>query len=96
MTTAVMCFATSPDSYEAAVSRAIAMGNDTDTLAAMAGALSGAYLGAGALPPSLLSKLEDGARGRTYVSDLARRLHEQCATSTDRAIAPSRPVDSAV
>lgn len=80
VTTALLCFASSPDSYEAAVSRAIGMGNDTDTLAAMAAALSGAHLGAAVLPHALLSKMEDGPKGRTYVRDLARRLHEAYAT----------------
>src|SRR3954453_9099340 len=79
VTTALTCFAFSPDSYEQAVSRAIAMGNDTDTLAAMAGALSGARLGAGVLPRFVLCGLEDGPRGRSYVESLARRLHGMVA-----------------
>ena len=74
VTTALLCFAFSPDCYEDAVGPAIAMGNDTDTLAAMAGALSGARLGAGAVPPTMLAKLEDGAKGKTYIESLARRL----------------------
>ena len=77
VTTALTCFAFSPDSYEDAVSRAIAMGNDTDTLAAMAGALSGAYLGAAALPKMRLAKVEDGPKGRSYVERLARELHRR-------------------
>ena len=96
VTTALVCFAMSADSYEAAVSRAVAMGNDTDTLAAMAGALSGAYLGAGALPQSLLTRLEDGAKGRTYIEDLARRLHERCAVATESPIASSAGDNSTV
>ena len=79
VTTAITCFAFSPDSYEQAVARAIAMGNDTDTLAAMAGALSGAYLGAGVLPDKVLARLEDGAKGRTYIEGVARGLYEQAA-----------------
>ena len=47
--TALACFAAAPDSFEDAVSRAIALGGDTDTVAAMAGAVSGAFLGVGAL-----------------------------------------------
>jgi poly(ADP-ribose) glycohydrolase ARH3 len=75
VTTAITCFAFAPDRYEDAVSRAIGMGNDTDTLAAMAGCLSGAYLGAGALPKALLEKVEDGPKGRSYVERLARELY---------------------
>ncbi len=44
--TAIASFALSPESYEATVSNVIFLGGDTDTLAAMAGALSGAYIGA--------------------------------------------------
>ena len=77
VTTALTCFAFSPDSYAGAVSRAVAMGNDTDTLAAMAGALSGARLGAEALPEGLLAKLEDGRKGRTYIRSVAVCLHER-------------------
>jgi poly(ADP-ribose) glycohydrolase ARH3 len=79
VTTALACFAFAPDSYQDAVSRAIAMGNDTDTLAAMAGALSGAYLGAGAVPAALPAKVEDGPRGRSYVAGLAGALFRKGA-----------------
>src|SRR5262249_43366198 len=75
--TAIACFAVSPRSYEGVVARALSLGNDTDTLAAMAGALSGAHLGRGALPPALLAHLEDGAKGRTYLEELACRLFER-------------------
>jgi poly(ADP-ribose) glycohydrolase ARH3 len=79
VTTALLCFAHSPDDYAGAASRAIAMGNDTDTLAAMAGALSGARLGCGVLPQGLLTKLEDGRKGRTYIRSVAVQLHELAA-----------------
>jgi poly(ADP-ribose) glycohydrolase ARH3 len=74
--TAIACFTLSPRSYEAAVGRAIGQGNDTDTLAAMAGALSGAHLGIGAVPRHLLDKLEDTRKGRTHIEELATRLHQ--------------------
>ena len=77
VTTAICCFAFAPDRYEDAVARAIATGNDTDTLAAMAGALSGAYLGAGAVPRPLLSRVEDGAKGRSHVESLVRELYRK-------------------
>jgi ADP-ribosylglycohydrolase len=53
------------------------MGEDTDTLAAIAGALSGAHLGAGAIPPNLLAKLENGPKGRQYIDDLAIALYDK-------------------
>jgi poly(ADP-ribose) glycohydrolase ARH3 len=72
--TAIACFTTEPDSYPRAVSRAIALGNDTDTIAAMAGAISGARLGSGAIPHEMLQKLENGPKGRDYLESLAVRL----------------------
>jgi len=77
--TAITCFTVWPDSYERAIARAIAMGEDTDTLAAIAGALSGAYLGIDAIPPHLLAKLENGPKGRDYIDQVAIRLYDKWA-----------------
>lgn len=75
VTSSLLCFAAWPQSYERAVARAIGMGNDTDTLAAMTGALSGAHLGYAALPAGMLSRLEEGPRGRSYLDQLAAKLY---------------------
>jgi poly(ADP-ribose) glycohydrolase ARH3 len=75
--TAIACFALAPTSYEEAVGRAIGLGNDTDTLAAMAGALSGASLGVAAIPRRLIEQLEEQHKGRTYIEQLADRLFER-------------------
>lgn len=55
--TAIAAFGLTPDSYEEMVGNAILLGGDTDTIAAMAGAISGAYLGVRAIPSHLLGKL---------------------------------------
>jgi poly(ADP-ribose) glycohydrolase ARH3 len=73
--TAIACFTTGASSFEEVVARAVSLGDDTDTLAAMAGALVGAHLGKNALPARLLEQLENGTEGREYIEDLARRLH---------------------
>jgi len=52
----------------------ILLGGDTDTLAAMAGALSGAHLGAGRLPGRLVGLLETSPKGRDYLRELAKGL----------------------
>jgi poly(ADP-ribose) glycohydrolase ARH3 len=75
--TAIACFTSSPSSYEDAVARAISLGDDTDTLAAMAGALAGAHLGVAAVPSRLIDRLEDGPRGRSCIERLAARLHDR-------------------
>jgi poly(ADP-ribose) glycohydrolase ARH3 len=74
--TALALFASFPDSYPQVIGRAILLGGDTDTIAAMAGALSGAHLGAYAIPEGLLRRLEDDGKGRSYIADLAQRLHQ--------------------
>jgi poly(ADP-ribose) glycohydrolase ARH3 len=73
--TAIACFALSPESYVDAIADAIFLGGDTDTIAAMAGAISGARLGFRAIPSTLLDNVEREGKGREYVADLAVRLH---------------------
>lgn len=72
--TAIACFAASPSSFKDVITHAITLGDDTDTVAAMAGAISGAYLGAAAIPAHLPTLLEDGPKGRTYIGTLADQL----------------------
>lgn len=72
----IAIFAASPDDYPGVVSRAIGQGNDTDTLAAMAGALSGARLGIEGLPAHLIEKLEDDRKGRRYLEELAGKPYD--------------------
>ncbi|MBY0397230.1 MAG: ADP-ribosylglycohydrolase family protein, partial [Thermoleophilia bacterium] len=74
--TSIAIFAASPDDYAGVVSRAIGQGNDTDTLAAMAGALCGARLGLGGIPAHLIETLEDGHKGRRYLEALAGSLYD--------------------
>lgn len=79
--TAVASFGLTPDSYEATVGNAILLGGDTDTIAAMAGAISGAYLGVQAIPKHLLENLEDRKQGKTYIEQLAKDLHLKYANA---------------
>lgn len=72
--TAIACFGLTPHSYEQTISNAIHLGGDTDTIAAMAGALSGAYLGRGAIPARLIDALEDRHQGKTCLEELASCL----------------------
>ncbi|AMV24929.1 ADP-ribosyl-[dinitrogen reductase] glycohydrolase [Gemmata sp. SH-PL17] len=73
--TAIACFAATSGDFEMTIARAIGLGDDTDTVAAMAGSLVGAFAGVGAIPAALLEKLEDGpAKGRAHISRLAAEL----------------------
>ena len=70
---ALYAFLHSPDSYLDAVSVAIEVGGDTDTMAAMAGALAGARLGGAALPAALVERLNDrGAWRGPALAELSR------------------------
>lgn len=76
--TAIAAFCLAPDSYQQAVGNVILLGGDTDTLAAMTGALSGAYLGRPGVPERIVSLLETSPKGRDYLIRLAGALHERC------------------
>jgi poly(ADP-ribose) glycohydrolase ARH3 len=80
--TAIACFTTSPNSFEDTVAKAIALGDDTDTLAAMAGALSGAHLGHSAIPDRWVERLEQGPKGLAYLRELAEKLHQRHVNSS--------------
>lgn len=72
--TAIASFALTPDDYGATIGNVILLGGDTDTMAAMAGAISGAYLGIEAIPAPLIGLLETSPKGRAYIADLAKDL----------------------
>jgi poly(ADP-ribose) glycohydrolase ARH3 len=75
--TAVYAYARHGNDYLATVRFCINLGGDTDTISAMAGAISGAHLGSGGLPPGMLDRLEDRDRLRA----LAQRLFEKSCES---------------
>lgn len=75
--TAIACFLATPPAFDLAVGRAIGLGGDTDTLAAMTGALCGAFGGTSVIPTKLLDQLEDGPRGRGYIVELADKLFDR-------------------
>jgi ADP-ribosylglycohydrolase len=67
---ALYCFLKSPDDFVATIRRGANTQGDSDSIASIAGGLSGAYLGVGALPAAWISRLEKSA----YLWDVARRL----------------------
>jgi poly(ADP-ribose) glycohydrolase ARH3 len=98
--TAIACFTTCPDSFAACVERAIALGDNTDTLAAMAGALCGAHLGVAGVPARWVERLEGGPRGVQYLRALAEglwglhcRLAAGAASPQAETATPAEPLD---
>ncbi|MEM2780953.1 MAG: ADP-ribosylglycohydrolase family protein [Candidatus Bathyarchaeia archaeon] len=70
--TAIYCFLQNHTSFEGAVASAVSLGGDRDTIAAMTGAISGAYHGVKAIPERWLNKLEK----KTYIEKLAEDLYK--------------------
>lgn len=68
---ALLLFTTYPDSFERAVLTAANLPGDASAIAAMTGALGGAWLGAKALPLTLV----DGLEGRMYILMAAPALY---------------------
>lgn len=67
---AIYAFLRHPLSFSEAVCYAISLGGDTDTIASMTGALSGAYLGDSAIPISWRENVEGSARLCALADDL--------------------------
>jgi ADP-ribosylglycohydrolase len=67
---ALYCFWRHPDDYRAAVLEAANTDGDSDSLATIAGSISGARLGLGALPSEWVQEVESS----TYLQDVGARL----------------------
>ncbi len=70
--TAIYCFLHNWSSFEGSIRYAISLGGDADTIAAMTGAISGAYHGVEAIPERWRNKLER----KEYIENLAEKLWE--------------------
>ena len=68
--TAIYSFLSQPRSFTQAVLQAISLGGDTDTIGAMTGAISGAYLGFDSIP----GRWRDNLENQLYIVQLAERL----------------------
>jgi hypothetical protein len=71
-----LSFVSHCDDFEDSVAYAVSLGDDTDTIGAMTGAISGGYHGKGSIPERWLDVLENGERGRDYIEGLAEKLWE--------------------
>ncbi|WP_372364717.1 ADP-ribosylglycohydrolase family protein [Candidatus Uabimicrobium sp. HlEnr_7] len=70
---ALYSFLKNPNSYEKVIADAIFIGGDTDSVACMAGALSGAYLGIGRV--SQQNCIKESVYNKTFFTDLAKNLY---------------------
>lgn len=74
---ALYCFLRHGESFEEAVHQAILIGGDTDTIASMTGAISGAYLGMEAIPQSWIDYIREDEWTPEAVQALADRLYDR-------------------
>jgi len=75
---ALYCFLRYADDYPKAVIRGANTNGDSDSIACIAGSISGAYLGVDAIPPEWIRMIEK----TQYLEDLAKRLADKKAGLT--------------
>jgi len=69
---ALYCFLRSPTDYRATVTTAANVEGDSDSVACIAGAISGAYNGEAAIPPDWVLRIEDSA----YLGEMGSHLYQ--------------------
>jgi poly(ADP-ribose) glycohydrolase ARH3 len=77
---ALYCFLRHPGSYADVIRQAVFLGGDTDTIASMAGALSGAFLGQAAIPDEWVQAIREEAYTAQVLQYLADRLFTKFAS----------------
>ncbi|MDM8544832.1 ADP-ribosylglycohydrolase family protein [Desulfococcaceae bacterium HSG9] len=77
---ALFCFLANSDSYADTIQAAVFAGGDTDTIAAMAGAIAGAHLGEQAIPSHWLAEVREDKHGPDWFRELASRLFHRFTT----------------
>ena len=80
---AIYCFLCHADSYADVIHHAVFIGGDTDTIACMAGAIPGAYLGVNAIPPAWGRAIREEKWSAQAIERLADRLWEKFAHNGD-------------
>ncbi len=73
---AIYAFLRHPDDYRTAIESVIRCGGDTDTVAAITGALVGARVGKAGIPTEWLDRWCDWPRSMRYMEELGERLAE--------------------
>ena len=84
---ALYCFLKSPDDFLATIRQGANTQGDSDSIACIAGGISGAYLGIGALPAAWVARLEKSE----YLADVAHRLAAVRAPELNEAAGPHWP-----
>ena len=73
---ALVIFLKNHNSFVQTIFDAVKIGGDTDTISALAGSLSGAYLGINGIPIDWQNNLESHGKGYEYIYNLALNLYQ--------------------
>ncbi|TWT35995.1 ADP-ribosyl-[dinitrogen reductase] glycohydrolase [Posidoniimonas corsicana] len=76
---ALYCWASSPNEYRQSVTQAVLLGGDTDSVAAITGAIAGANLGDAAIPSEWVAGLTEWPRDVDWIERAAKALAENLA-----------------
>lgn len=87
------CWLRHPSDFRRAVTSAVLLGGDTDSVAAIVGGLVGAHVGAQQLPPELVKGLAGYPHGTAWIAKMAERLSHWPHGSDDLHAAPAQPAD---
>jgi ADP-ribosylglycohydrolase len=74
---ALYCYLANPGSFEQAVEAAVFLGGDTDTIASMTGAISGAALSEKAIPERWLKRVTEAVYTPDKIREIARELYRK-------------------
>jgi len=81
---AIYCYLANPNSFENALEAAVFLGGDTDTIASMTGAISGAALGESRIPERWLKRARETVYTPERVRQVAIDLYEKGLTQNFR------------
>jgi ADP-ribosylglycohydrolase len=84
---ALYCWARSPGDFRQCIESAVMLGGDTDSVAAIAGAICGANLGHDAIPAEWIERLSEWPRTTEWL----RRLAQELAAAIERGVATNPP-----
>jgi ADP-ribosylglycohydrolase len=76
---ALYCWAATPKDFRRCVTSAVLLGGDTDSVAAITGAIAAANLGDAAIPQDWIMKLNEWPRTVSWMQELARALVTNCS-----------------
>ena len=79
---ALYCWAHTPDDFRQCVESAVLLGGDTDSVAAIAGAICGANLGNEAIPADWIARLAEWPRTTNWLGRLAEELEKATKNGT--------------